>query len=200
MWTIDPRSPLQFYKKTRETKLVINENVCVLLHYCPFCGKALNNSEHKIQKEHKLGCDHLKTLAEEMETTVRYQYQEMEYWLHGCESLMIRMFYCPMCGFKLPLHQSKTRFLEKSNTEIAQLKKRVKNLATIDSTRKLLGPPDVERGPVIDRFYPKGKLVRIGYRKVLFYNNLAKTITVQVVELLNRKIEVRLIPKKSNFP
>jgi hypothetical protein len=163
--------------------------------YCPFCGAEVSASRKSVSQP-KHGCHHLQELSSKSDSSVKYRRDEREYWLFGRDSLMIRLFYCPLCGCKLPLHKHDSRFYKRSPAEVAELTKRCEKITTIDLALEQFGPPDVQHGRFVDYVYPKGKRTRIGHKRVLFYDHVARSVTVVVIEDLDGRVVVKFYAKE----
>jgi len=111
---------------------------------------------------------------------------------------VIRLFYCPICGNRIPLEKSDTRFYKKSPAEVAKLSERFAGITAIDLAIQKFGRPDFDRGRVVDISYPKGKRTRSGYKRAIFYDRLARTVTVMVSEELDGRVIVRFYPKEKS--
>lgn len=194
-WTADPRSPIKRNTRSAGYVLIVNPESRVVIAYCPFCGEKISGTGELVsQREHL--CKHLPELSRDPESSVRYRRDEREYWLFGSDSLMIRLFYCPLCGCKLLLHKNDRYFYKKAPAEVAELAKQIQKITTIDLAIEQFGPPDVQHGRLVDYAYPKGKRTRIGHKRALFYDHLARTVTVAVIEGLDGRVEVKLYPKE----
>jgi len=193
-FTTDPRSPIKHNRKSGDYILIVNADTCVVMVYCPRCGEKLRGGAKPVHRREHL-CKHLPELSREAKSSVRYRREEREHWLFGSDSLMIRLFHCPICGSKLPLHRNDNRFYKRSPAEVTELTKRFQNVTTIDLALKQFGPPDVDRGPVVQYAYPKGKRTLTGYRRAIFYDHLARTVTVAVIEGLDGHVAVKFYPK-----
>lgn len=191
-WCLDERVPIELRKESGEIVLTINADTAVALTYCALCGKSLDG----IRKSNSLRagvCKHVKDLAAKPASSVRYRSSEEEYWIFGAKELWVRLFFCPICGRKLPL--STTKRYHKSPSEVARLTKLFANVKSIDQAIAQAGPPDFERGPDSDHFYWKGERLHVGFGRSLFYQHLAKTVDVNVVEGLDGKLSVKFFAK-----
>jgi len=191
----DPRIPIRFNKSSGQYTLIVNAGHHMIMTFCPRCGEKLNGDRKSARVNEQL-CKHLPDLSRKRGSSIKYRRREQEFWLLGRDSLTLRLFYCPLCGNKLPLQKDEVRFYRKSPAEVAKLAKQFQKITTVDHALKQFGPPDIRRGPILDYFYPKGKRTPTGYKRALFYNQLAKTVTVVVIELLGGKVEVKFYPKE----
>jgi hypothetical protein len=194
MWTADPRVPINRSLQNEHYVIQVNDHNNVIICFCPFCGEKLAANEQLIKA--KCPCTHLEQLSLESESSVGYNNQQGEYWLFGGESLVIRFFYCPICGCKLPLHDNASSFHTEDPKERDALTIKLEGILTIDQIVRQFGPPDIDRGYTLNHFYPDGKRVDVGYNRAIFYEHLAQTIIMVAVETLNGRLEVNFIPKE----
>ena len=163
--------------------------------YCPFCGKG-TASGIGASHSNRSRCDHLAALSRHPRSSVKFRPSDNEYWCTGSRSLLIRPFYCPVCGRKLAVDNTEERFLARSPTELALLRTRARGIATLADALERFGTPDTEHGPAMDCLYPGGRRTVIGHRRALIYSGLAKTITVAIMELLDGRVVVKFYPKE----
>jgi len=197
MFSTDPRIPIKFNEKSGEYSLTVNADIGVMMVYCAFCGNKMTDGSKSVSRREG-SCEHLAELSLEPESSVRFRTEEREYWLYGRNSRMVRLFYCPVCGRRLPLHKNDSRFYKKSEAEVAELVKRFRNITTIDLALEQFGPADVQHGRTVDYIYPKGRRTRIGHKRALFYDHLAETVTVVVIEKLDGGLDVKFYPKEKS--
>ena len=193
-WCADPRSPIERDSASR-FYLSANGELKIRMLFCPFCGASLSGNT-RAPKGRGTSCRHLAELARKPRSPVVYRPEWREYWLAGTKDLLIRLFYCPLCGAKVPLGEQDERvFLKPSQRELAGLKRRLKGLKSLRTALQQLGPPDVDQGPWAEDLYPQGERTRVGCKRALFYMNLARTVTVAVVEWLDGTVDVKFYPK-----
>ena len=137
-------------------------------------------------------------LAAKPESIIRCQSAEREYYICGAKELSVCLFFCPICGRKLPPHQ--TNRYEKSPLEVERLTKLFANVRSTDDAIEQVGRPDFERGPNTDHFYWKGERVSVGFKRALFYERFAKTVEVLVVEWSDGKTDVKFLAKAPVVP
>jgi len=193
---MDERVPVELKKETGEFVLTINAGTVVTLAYCPWCGERLDGSEKSNSLRDGV-CEHIKDLAAKPESSIRYLSPEGEYFVCA-NDLSVRLFFCPICGRKLPVQQ--TNRYEKSPIEVEQLTKLFANVRSPDDAIEQVGQPDFERGPNADHFYWKGERVSVGFNRALFYERLARTVEVHVVEWSDGKTDVKFLAKAPAVP
>jgi hypothetical protein len=193
-WLMDERVPIERRKDSAEFLLAVNTDTVLPMAYCPFCGKSLNGSG-KSNSRTACVCKHVRELAARPNSAVRYLPHQREFVIAGTEDLTVCLFFCPICGRKLPLHQEDR--CRKSPSEVARLRKLFANIKSIEQAVKQVGPPDFEGGPAHDHFYWKKKRLDVGYRKFLLYQRLAKTADVHVVEWSDGRMDVKFFAKVS---
>jgi hypothetical protein len=196
-WRMDERAPVELRRETGKFVLTINSATAVTMAYCPWCGKSLDGSG-KPNPLKAAACEHMKDLAAMPESSIRYLSAEREYCLCGANGLSARLFFCPKCGRKLPVHQ--TNRYEKSPREVARLRKLFANVRSVDEAIEQVGQPDFERGPNTDHFYWNGARISVGFKRALFYERFARTVEVHVVEWADGKTEVKFLAKAPTVP
>jgi len=195
MVTADPRVPITFDRKSKSHSLAVNLDTRVIMSFCPFCGENLDDTSKSMPK-HTSVCRHLQSLSRKQNSSVKFRREYCEYWLFGRDLDKTRLFYCPVCGTKLPLQKNDSRFHKESVEELNELKKLTRNITTVDHAIEQFGPPDVQHGRHMGYLYPEGKRTRFGNKRVLFYENLAKTVDVVVYEGLDGRVNVKFAPKE----
>lgn len=199
LWLADPSVPIEFDEESRKYVLIVNADIHVTMVYCPFCGRNLNSGRSAVARRGRL-CKHLAKLEKQTKSSIIYWREQGEYAIAGHPSRIVRLFYCPICGNKLPPRKNgKKSFYRKSPIEIAKLSELVKGVATPDQVLERLGPPDIRRGSSETYLYLDGKRVPIGCKWSLFYEHLAKTVEVVVSESLDGRVEVRFFPKEKRM-
>lgn len=194
---MDERVPVELKKETGEFVLNVNVSTVITMAYCPWCGESLDDSK----KSNPLPagvCEHIKDLASKPESMVRCQSAERGYYIRGAEELSIYLVFCPICGCKLSFDQ--TYRFEKSHLEVERLTNLFANVRSTDDAIEQVGQPDFERGPSADHFYWKGERVSVGFKRALFYERLAMTVEVHVVEWLDGKTDVKFLAKAPSVP
>ena len=195
-WSADPRSPIKLDAHTSEFVLTLNGRKRLAMDFCPFCGEPLGSGGRRISRG-RATCRHLAKLAREPLSAVVYRPEYGEYWFAGSRSLKIRLFFCPVCGRRQRIARDDDKhFHKKSPEEVAQLTKLFSEVSSIAVALQRFGPADVDRAGFIEHHYPKGKRTEVGCKRALFYNRLAKTITVAVIEGLDGRIDVRFYAKQ----
>ena len=197
MFSTDPRIPIKFNEKPANYSMAVNSEIRVTMVYCAFCGKKMAGATKSVSRR-RGPCQHLPALSRKPKSSVKFRPNEREFWLYGRNSRMVRLFYCPLCGCKLPLHKNDRRFYKKSEAEVTKLVKGFRNITTIGLALEQFGPPDVQHGRTVEYIYPEGRRMRIGHKRALFYDHLAKTVTVVVIEKLDGSVEVKFYPKEKS--
>ncbi len=187
---MDERVPIR--KESGKLILAVNAATEVTADYCPFCGEGLNGGSRTNSPSAGV-CDHVEELAAKPGSCVRYVADQREYFIFGTGDLRVCLFFCPVCGRKMPLHETKR--CQKSGSEVARLERLVAGIKSIEQAIEKLGRPDAEDGPVSDHFYWKAERLPVGYRRCLCYKRLAKSVDVQVVEWSDGKLDVKFLAK-----
>ena len=190
----DPRVPIEFNKNTGKYQLLVNTKKRLSMVYCFRCGESLIRNKKEDANRKKV-CKHLDVLTSELESSVQYRENLSEFWVVGRDSVMVRLFYCPFCGRKLPLGSNKRDFHSRSLKEVSKLNKQFQSISSIEQAIHKFGRPDGDQGPVVDFVYHKGRRRRIGYKRAVFYNNLAKTLVACISEELDGSVDIKFYSK-----
>src|SRR5262249_33779104 len=127
-WLADPRCPLE--EQSTGYFLAIGSDANLKIEFCPFCGEGASICDS--HRPPPAACQHLEELAAAPGSTVRFCAKSGEYELVGLDSLKVRLFFCPVCGRRLPLSNNKDDFYEMSPAELAtwrQASEGVKSIA-----------------------------------------------------------------------
>jgi len=197
MWTADPAIPIEYDEKMARHTLITSADTRLVMLYCPFCGKKMS-ARTKADERREHSCKHLPDLSREGGSSIIYVREYREYQLLSRDSPThsIRLFYCPICGSKQRVSTIDWRFYKKSPKEVAELRECTHNITTMQEALERFGPPDVERGSVVRFVYPEAQRTALGHERAFFYEHLAKTVDVVVIEGLDGRVDVRLYPKE----
>jgi hypothetical protein len=193
MWLADPRIPIELDNKIGTYVLQVSDTQ-VELRFCPYCGQPIKGHEPTMAVPPR-SCKHLTSLSRKPGSTIEHRSQQRQYWIRGSEGFSALVYHCFVCGRLLPRKASDQNFYVKSPKEEAVLKRQFENIHSIEEALQRLGHPDTDHGRHTEHIYPDGKRTLIGHRRALFYERLAKTITVVILELLNGQFEVKFYPK-----
>jgi hypothetical protein len=191
-WLADPRCPIE--EKSGGYFLSVNPGVNLKIAFCPFCGEA--TTDQAATGPPPTWCEHLKELSAPAGSPVRRHRESGDYELLGSDSLKIRLFFCPVCGMRLPLSNNASDFCEISPNEMSKWKQAFEGVRSIDDALERFGAPDQDQGPVNTHFYPRGRYTEIQTKRCLFYDNLAGTFTIVALEWLDGSFEVKFYPKE----
>jgi hypothetical protein len=164
------------------------------LSFCPFCGDELATG--KAPHRRAAACQHLAALQRQGLSSVVHSGAPGVYDLLGSDSLRIRVFFCPICGSKLPDADNRHEFYERSPQELAQWRKLVQGVRTIRETLGRFGKPDLDQGPTKSFFYPGGVRTEFGTSRALYYRNLAQTFTVAAIQWADGSFDIEFYPKE----
>lgn len=196
MWTSDPRVPITRDDRNRRYFIAVSPRRKILVNYCPFCGNRV--FDNKLDAVALRRCRHFEGFSRGRSSSIRCGRPNLGYWLHGSESLEVKLFFCPICGDKLPDPDDAGMFCKRSKKEVEGITKRFEGISTVDQAIKEFGPPEVRSGPLFERFFPGGKPITVGYRIALFYQHLARTVIVVVVEAPDGRLDLKFNQKLRN--
>jgi hypothetical protein len=190
--TADPRSPLE--RAAGGLSLPVGEDECLNLSFCPFCGDDLATG--KPPESRAVACQHLAQLERERRSSVVRSAGAGIYELMGRDSVRIRLFFCPICGSKLPTEDNRHEFHERSAQELADWGKLASGVRTIAQALDRFGKPDLDQGPTRSFFFPGGVRTEVGTNRALFYENLAQSFTVAAIEWADGRFDIKFYPKE----
>jgi hypothetical protein len=134
-------------------------------------------------------CNTLSQWATDLTVPIEFDAVLNEYHM-VCGDKIFMLYYCPLCGGRLPESRRGELFVEASPEEQSQLESRLAGVKTIDEIIARLGEPDLDFGAT--SFKAEDKAI-YGYKDVIRsirYERLAKTLTVSAQELEDGALQI----------
>ncbi len=194
MWAADPSVPVCFDSDADSYSMAVSAHLSVTLYYCPFCGKGIKRAEKAVQSSTDV-CQHMINMASVPGSFFKLDNNSCECCLVWHEHSSVRIFYCPICGATLPVRKRDDHLPVRFESEVNELRTRFMSVKTIDDALREFGAPELDHGLWIGQLFPDGVPCTVGHKRMLVYENLAKTVSVTIYELLDGQVKMRLMER-----
>lgn len=178
--------PIEFERKRKEFSLILDKLTKVKISYCFVCG---GNRRGVFENNlHDCKCGSVQTWSQVTSYPIKFDDNTHEYYLLDNKGVKYFMYFCPICGGKLPESKINDFFITPSESEVNDISNKIKGVDDVDELIKKLGTPDEENITTIEETEKQNRLGRKTAKRTLVYNSIASTFSFIVVEDENGKI------------
>lgn len=178
--------PIISNKKKTKFFLLLDESKKIPMNYCFFCGgNKMGPLENTIEP---CDCNSVENFIAENDSTIKYDSKSEEYFLLGENNRKSFLYFCFVCGGRLPESKNDEFSLASSESEVNEIHEKIKNAKTVDKLIKILGVPDEKVITDLAEIKKQKLLGRKPVKQTLVYNSIADTFSLIVVEDEDGKI------------